>query len=60
LREGKPLDASEFAVHLDHMRDGRFPKVYQNPEQFFERTFLMKNLNRSGGRGAAPAFQAVG
>jgi hypothetical protein len=23
LREGKPLDASEFAVHLDQVRDGR-------------------------------------
>jgi hypothetical protein len=22
LREGKPLDASEFAVHLDHKRIG--------------------------------------
>lgn len=44
LREGKPLDASEFAVHLDHIRDGRAPKVYQNPEKFFERTFFTKNL----------------
>src|SRR5213594_1456891 len=32
LREGKPLDASEFAVHLDHIREGRAPKVYQDPE----------------------------
>jgi hypothetical protein len=44
LREGKPLDASEFAVHLDHVRDGRAPAVYQKPEQFFERTFLTKSL----------------
>lgn len=44
LREGKPLDASEFAVHLDHVRDGRAPDVYQNPSEFFERTFLTKNL----------------
>lgn len=44
LREGKPLDASEFAVHLDHVRDGRAPAVYQNPAEFFERTFLTKNL----------------
>jgi len=29
LREGKPLDASEFAVHLDQVRDGRAPAVYQ-------------------------------
>lgn len=44
LRDGKPLDASEFAVHLDHVRDGRAPAVYQNPSEFFERTFLTKNL----------------
>src|SRR5690606_2249506 len=44
LREGKPLDASEFAVHLDHVRDGRAPSVYQKPVEFFDRTFLTKNL----------------
>jgi hypothetical protein len=44
LRDGRPLDASEFAAHLDHVRDGRAPAVYQNPEEFFERTFLTKNL----------------
>src|SRR5437762_6469007 len=42
LRDGKPLDASEFAVHLDQVRDGRAPAVYQNPERFLERTFLTK------------------
>lgn len=45
LREGRPLDASEFAVHLDQVRDGRAPAVYQNPERFFERTFLTKGLS---------------
>ncbi|MDA2929041.1 DUF499 domain-containing protein [Acidobacteria bacterium AH-259-O06] len=45
LREGKPLDASEFAVHLDHVRDGRASEDYQNPARFFERTFLTKNLH---------------
>ena len=44
LRDGKPLDAGEFAVHLDHVRDGRAPSVYQNPEEFFQRTFLTQNL----------------
>src|SRR5437870_3235110 len=44
LREGKPLDASEFAVHLDQVRDGRAPTDYQNPERFFERTYLTNNL----------------
>ncbi|CAE6753472.1 ATP-binding protein [Nitrospira defluvii] len=44
LREGRPLDASEFAVHLDHVREGRAPGDYQDPVRFFERTFLAKNL----------------
>ncbi|MGA2363409.1 MAG: DUF499 domain-containing protein [Candidatus Aminicenantales bacterium] len=44
LREGKPLDASEFAVHLDQVRDGRAHQDYQRPERFFERTFMTKNL----------------
>jgi len=44
LREGRPLDAAEFAVHLDHVRDGRARDDYQNPELFFERTYLTKNL----------------
>ncbi|HNZ11158.1 MAG TPA: DUF499 domain-containing protein [Smithellaceae bacterium] len=45
LREGKPLDASEFAVHLDQVRDGRAPVDYQNPERFFERTYLTQSLS---------------
>jgi hypothetical protein len=44
LREGKPLDASEFAVHLDQVREGKAPDDYQKPERFFERTYLTKNL----------------
>ena len=44
LREQRPLDASEFAVHLDHVRDGRAPSVYQNPEEFFNRTYLTDNM----------------
>ena len=44
LREGKPLDASEFAVHLDQVRDKRAAEVYQNPERFFERTYLTQDL----------------
>ncbi|MFA5822819.1 MAG: hypothetical protein WC853_07065 [Thermodesulfovibrionales bacterium] len=27
LREGRPLDASEFAVHLDQIKDGNAPIV---------------------------------
>src|SRR5206468_6681626 len=44
LREGKPLDAAEFAVHLDQVRDGRARKDYQDAARFFSRTFLTENL----------------
>jgi len=44
LREGKPLDASEFAVHIDQIRDGRAPKDYTNPERFFDRTYVTGSL----------------
>lgn len=44
LREGKPLDAAEFAVHLDQVRDGKAPAVYVKPEQFFARTYITKNM----------------
>ncbi|HEX8109033.1 MAG TPA: DUF499 domain-containing protein, partial [Kofleriaceae bacterium] len=44
LRSGRPLDASEFAVHLQHVRDGRAASVYQDPKEFFERTFLTRTL----------------
>jgi len=40
LRESKPLDASEFAVHLDQVRDGRAPTVYRNADEFLDRTYL--------------------
>ena len=45
LREGRPLDASEFAVHLGQVRDGQAPAVYQQPTDFFERTYLTQNLS---------------
>jgi hypothetical protein len=48
LREGKPLDASEFAVHLDHIRDERAPRDYQDPERFFERTHMTASLKDLG------------
>ena len=44
LRDGRPLDASEFAVHLDQIRDGRAPKDYQDARRYFERTYLTHNL----------------
>jgi predicted AAA+ superfamily ATPase len=33
-------------LHLDQVRDGRAPAVYQDPERFLERTFLTKGLTR--------------
>lgn len=44
LREGKPLDASEFAIHLDKVRTGNAPDDYRVPERFFDRTYLTKSL----------------
>lgn len=44
MREGKPLDAAEFAVHLDDMRNHCAPPDYQKPDRFFARTYLTKNL----------------
>src|SRR3954447_10150243 len=44
LRDNRPLDASEFAVHLDHVRDGRAHADYVKPERFFERTYLTGSL----------------
>jgi len=48
LCEGKPLDASEFAVNLEDIRAGKAPKDYQEPQRFFERTFLTRNLKDLG------------
>jgi hypothetical protein len=42
LREGVPLDAAEFAIHLDQVIDGRAPRDYRDPERFFARTYFTK------------------
>ena len=44
LRENRPMDASEFAVHLDQLRDNIGPADFINPDRFFERTYLTKSL----------------
>ena len=44
LREGRPMDASEFAVHLDHVREAERPRTTRTPHRFFERTYLTRNL----------------
>ena len=48
LREGKPLDASEFAVHLGQVRDGRAQEDYRIVEamqatllQVFSSTYVI-------------------
>jgi hypothetical protein len=38
------LDASEFAVHLDKVREGTAPDVYRDPKRFFDRTYMTANL----------------
>jgi hypothetical protein len=46
LRDNRPLDASEFAVHLDHIRDRR-PGThvdYIEPARFFNRTHMTGSL----------------
>jgi predicted AAA+ superfamily ATPase len=45
LREGKPLDAAEFAVHLDDVRNNCAPPDYQKPDRFFARTYITRNLS---------------
>ena len=46
LRDNRPLDASEFAVHLDHIRTGAgaVSKDYTEPARFFDRTYLTGSL----------------
>lgn len=46
LRENRPMDASEFAVHLDHIRERResVSTDYLDPRRFFERTYLTGSL----------------
>ena len=46
LRDNRPLDASEFAVHLDHIRTGRgtVSKDYTDPARFFDRTYPTESL----------------
>jgi len=44
LCEGKSQHASEFAVHLDRVRDKTGRPDYIYPEQFFAKTFLASNL----------------
>ena len=46
LAKGRPLDASEFAVHLDQVRDGTAASVYRDPKEFFDRTYITAGLRQ--------------
>ncbi len=48
LREGKSLDAADFAVHLEQVRDGHAPSIYQDVQEFFERTYMTQSLTSLG------------
>jgi flagellar motor protein MotB len=44
LRDGRSLDPSEFAVHLDQIINGTAPEDYKDPEGFFKRTYFSSAL----------------
>lgn len=44
LREGRSLDPSEFAVHLEQVVAGTAPKDYVEPDKFFARNYFSKAL----------------
>jgi hypothetical protein len=46
LRNGEPLDAAEFAIHLDQVVDGRAPIDYRDPERFFARTYWTASFTK--------------
>ncbi len=45
LRKGQPLDASEFAIHLDQVIEARGPRDYTEPERFLARTYVTRGLD---------------
>lgn len=44
LREGRSLDPSEFAVHLEQVAAGTAPRDYVEPAKFFARNYFSKAL----------------
>ena len=49
VREGRSFNPDEFAIALDQVVDGRAPADYQNPEQFFSRTYFTQSLTEHTG-----------
>ena len=49
VREGRSFNPDEFAIALDQVVDGTAPPDYQDPEQFFSRTFFTQALTEHTG-----------
>lgn len=49
LRRRTPLDAAQFAVHLDQVAAGEAPPEYAEAERFLERTYITEGLRRFAG-----------
>ncbi len=49
LRKRRPLDAAQFAVHLDRVVAGEAPPEYIDAERFLARTFVRDGLKRFAG-----------
>jgi hypothetical protein len=49
LRKRAPLDAAQFAVHLDRVVAGDAPPEYLDAERFLSRTFITEGLRRFSG-----------
>ncbi len=50
LRDGRPLDAAEFAVNLEDIRVGRAEQEYQNPDLFFQRNYMTESMMETAGQ----------
>ena len=49
VREGRSFNPDEFAIALDQVVDGKAPVDYQDPEQFFSRTYFTQSLTEHTG-----------
>ena len=49
VREGRSFNPDEFAIALDQVVDGKAPADYQDPEQFFSRTYFTQSLTEHTG-----------
>ena len=49
IREGRSFNPDEFAIALDQVVDGTAPPDYQEPEQFFSRTYFTQALTEHTG-----------